>query len=382
MAPQTAVSGVLAQLGQEARNAVLQHANDETDFGQDGGLPTGIENGIAKLVACEFGLIKEGDNKGKPYFRAAGVIVSPETHAGVKVAGRQTSIYENVFDTPNSKGKRKSVADHIGHVMNEMRKLGAPTKGLQDTSQLEATAKALVQAAPHFKFRTWQGKPTTDYPNPRVNEQWGGQVAAPDAVDATVAQAAAVEDNTGSVQEAPAAPQTLGARADDGDNDAAKQLNERAQAANVDPEDYPTWVAVEEALDTLEANAVPDTEPTADEEAVSDDLTALGEAADLGDGDAAERLTELAGEAGLDPDEYETWEELAAALEAGPSEPEEEAAAEEPVEEVEPEKGQLAIHEDEEYEVTAVFKTKKVANIKNIATGVIKKQVPWSELEG
>lgn len=52
-----------------------------------------------------------------------------------------------------------------------------------------------------------------------------------------------------------------------------------------------------------------------DEDDESIDFKALGKAADKGDDDAIEALTDLAGQADLDPDEYPTWAKLAAALE-------------------------------------------------------------------
>lgn len=79
-------------------------------------------------------------------------------------------------------------------------------------------------------------------------------------------------------------------------------------------------------------------EESEDEESEEDDLEALGEAADNEDEDAVARLTELASEAELDPDDYDTWVELSQALgEADPPEEEEEAEDESEEEESEDE---------------------------------------------
>jgi hypothetical protein len=55
-----------------------------------------------------------------------------------------------------------------------------------------------------------------------------------------------------------------------------------------------------------------------------DDLAALGEAADEEDADAQERLTELAEEVELDPNDYDTWAELAEAIDEASGEGDEE----------------------------------------------------------
>lgn len=90
--------------------------------------------------------------------------------------------------------------------------------------------------------------------------------------------------------------------ADDGDPDDPADDGE----PEADPADDPD-----------DPDADPD-EPASDE----DDFDTLGEEADNGDAVSINRLTELAGENDLDPDEYDTWAELALALEEALSEPE------------------------------------------------------------
>jgi hypothetical protein len=63
--------------------------------------------------------------------------------------------------------------------------------------------------------------------------------------------------------------------------------------------------------------AEPPEDEDGDGEGEEDDLDALGEAADAEDEEAIDRLTTLAGEADLDPDDYDTWAELATALSEG-----------------------------------------------------------------
>ena len=96
----------------------------------------------------------------------------------------------------------------------------------------------------------------------------------------------------------------LGAAADEGEDAAIDRLTELAEAAGLDINDYPdSWTSLAEALKS-----------TGEGDATGEDLAALGEAADGGDESAIDRLTELAGEASLDPDAYPSWAELATVL--------------------------------------------------------------------
>lgn len=195
---------ILGSLWDKVKKAVNAHKNDETKYDGGGSLPAGIENGVAQLTECKFDLIKPGkENAGKPFFYAAGVIVSPEVHTdGTPLAGRRTSIMEVMFDTPTR--TRKDVEAHVEWVMNMMRCLGADTSTLSSPDDLEATAAALKEAAPHFTFRTWKGEmqKVGPYANkePRVQESWGKAIewnaegAAPSG--ASSEPSGGVEDDT------------------------------------------------------------------------------------------------------------------------------------------------------------------------------------------
>lgn len=108
--------------------------------------------------------------------------------------------------------------------------------------------------------------------------------------------------------------------------DSDQEGNYRAKAGNYLPKD---------ALDNAEEGGsepeeVDDEDGEPEEEGTEEeyDFEALGEAADEDDEEAQATLTELAAEQELDPDEYETWAELAATLaeqiEAGEPDAEEE----------------------------------------------------------
>jgi hypothetical protein len=136
-----------------------------------GDLPGGINNGVAKLTACVFGIDKNGND----YFRAAGTAVSPDKHDGQTVAGRPTSIFETLADTPQARGRnaRLTFEDHMDHVLNELKKLGLETDEL-DFEDIEEAMETLIGT--HFKFTTWRGEKSELFPNPRLVEKWEGVV--------------------------------------------------------------------------------------------------------------------------------------------------------------------------------------------------------------
>lgn len=252
--PQRAASGLMAKYGQDFVKAAEVHKADEVEFSGFGDLPPGIEGGIAQLQDCKFDIFKNGDNKGEYYFFAQAVVVSPEyatqydldgnPTGQVKVAGKYTKIGpEPVCDTLKSLGQRKTQADHLGWIQNEMKKLLGKDADPEMVSGLniEATAAALQEAQPHLSFRTWRGKPSEDFPNPRVNHVWEGVTSAPVANgrpaggtvrDRSAGQAAAPSDNGAA---AGADTDTVGEDLDDlaaramaSDKDAVARLTELA----------------------------------------------------------------------------------------------------------------------------------------------------------
>jgi hypothetical protein len=284
MPAQKAVSGIFAKYGQRLTKAFDAHKTDQTEYSQFGDLPPNIENGIAQLVDCKFVQIQKGKtNEGEWMFYAAGVVKAPKVQDGIPIEGLRTQISEPLFDTP-TRG-RKTLTDHVAHILNELRKLGADTANLS-VNDLETTVNALKEAAPHFRFRTWKGDPTPEYPNPRVNHTWNGLVeytgdddpggAVEDHTTPSRNGAAAAAEDT--ADEEPTAEAgdyqllELAQAADEGDEDARKQLTELAVAAGASEEDVenaPDWSTVArmasgEAAEGGDEEAVEE-EPAADE---------------------------------------------------------------------------------------------------------------------
>lgn len=361
MAKQTSRNtGVAAALGAAARTAHEAHKSDETTYGGGGNLPAGIEGGIAQLVLSKFDTFKSGDNQGEYYYMAQGIVIEPFEHEGRRVKGLRTRIGpEPLCNTPNSKS-RPDLDSHIAWMYNEWRKLGIDTEGI-DPNDWESVSDALQAEGPYFEFRTWQGKPTEQYPNPRVNEDWRGikegYVPPEDESEE--------EDNT--AEESPVSR-------------TAKKKKAVAKAAVKPTKGSKKKAAAEDdgpSYEEEEAEDVETEEETGEEEP---DLDALATAADGGDEDAQAALIELAEEAGLDHESFPLWVDLAAELQSGEG-GEEEEEEEETVEA--PEKGVAVYHKPKgararvECTIQLVNMETKVCTLKNLDDGKLYKAVPW-----
>ena len=336
------------------------HASDETNYGTDfTDLPPGIKGGIAELIEAKIGNYQTGANEGEQFIYLAGVVRKPDVVQGVvrkmfkdgkvqivnvedvEVKGQRTSIMLPLCNT--GEGKRAKTDDeNVQNALNELRKLGGEdcTVTVEDDKTLIALLEELKDQGILFKFSTSDSTPTKEYPEPRVWENWFG------AVD---------EDEAGLDDE------------EEEDPEEEEEVEEEAEE--------------EEEGDDAEEDKIPFEE--------------LGEAADTGDDEAEARLTELAGENDLDPDEYPTWAELATAL-ASPDlegevkgEEEEEEEEENSEEEADdPEKGEVYLYKPpkarkaKEIEVTAVFPGKKTCNVKQLEDGKVHKSVSWDDLKG
>lgn len=381
-----ASASVLGALKGAINAAAAKHAEDPTEWGNQR-VPAGIQNGVARLVECKFDLYKTGPNQGKPYFRAAGVIVEPEfitTSDGrtIPVAGLQTSIMEAVCETKTQAGKVTSVEDHVASIQNELRKLGASAESLASVDGLEETAAALKEVQPFFRFSTSVRKAMQPGGGDGVWENWYGikgleSYAPPDGEGG-------VEDETASQPAAKPAPSKPAAA-----KPAAKPPTKApAKAPEPEPEPEPEFNEV-------------DNEQLIE----SDDFEALGTSADGDDQEARDRLTTLALEAGWEQDQIdngvESWTELANMLAAGskPAEPEAEAAEEkewEPTvgdvyrfQPIDPKTKKPAMNPKTkkplkiECEVKAVDKKAKTVDLVNLDDNKTKySKVKWGDLEG
>lgn len=368
MAKQMAQNGLAGKLGNRLNKAVDAHKDDEIKLPGGGSLPEGIENGIAQLVDCRFGVYESGDFKGEYFFYAAGVVHEPKIHmlngVPIPVEGQRTNIGpEPICDTPK-RTSRPTVEDHVAWVLNEMRKLGLDTTGLTG-EDLEAAAAALVEAAPFFTFRTWKGEATAQYPNPQVNQTWVRQVDYEGSSDPEVVDNSAPEPTP----PPKAAPKAAPAKA--------------AAAPKAAPAKPPAAKAAPEAK-----TPPPAPEPVEEEE---EDLMALGEAADAQDAEAAGRLNELCEAAGIDSSVIATWTEVAAVLLAGAEGDDGGAGSEEAATEggevPAPQVGEVYYYKAPkaaaaaECEVKTVDEAKQLCSLQDYTTKGIYRGVAWTSLQ-
>lgn len=292
MPAQRGKSLLLSKYGERFKKAHDKHRADETDYGAFSGLPAGIEGGIAQLESAAIVPVKEGkDNAGELEFRAVGVVKSPADFDGQRIYGSQTRIVEPLYDTPSR--SRKTFEEHWAHVLNELRKLGVDTSDV-GYDEAEDTIRALVEAAPHFRFRTWKGEKATSGPykdrEPMVQSSWmglceyeedGGEAGAGLDDRSAGNGRAGREPFTGDTDEVPdegAATGTaddLGALAEaaaQDDDEAIARLTELGLAAGMSQQEIDsakTWASVVKAIS--EAGAAPDEEEKEEPEGEPDE---------------------------------------------------------------------------------------------------------------
>lgn len=339
--------------------------DNEVEMPSGGDMPPGVEGGTAELTDIKIGTYKKGDNKGKKFFMAQGVCLTPKscidprTNSKVNVQGLRTSIGpEPICDTPKAKGKRKTLQDHADWIINQFKLLGVDTSECEGLSDLESYCELLMEEPPVFGFRTWIGQATKAFPNPRVNHVWSGLVD----VEAEDEEEIDEEEDDEEDDE------------EEEDEDFEEDDDEEEEDDDEEEEDDDEEEDDEDEDDEEEEDEEGDDEEF-DPESAS--LSELGEVAD-DDSDedtsdlAIEKLTELAEEAGLDVNDYGDWASLATALEEAGAEPPEK----EEVYGFKPPKARKA----RQCEVKSVNKRKKTVTLKDLDNDKTYQNVPWSKL--
>lgn len=283
MPPQRIKSDLFAKLGDKGRRAFEEAKTKTTMPNVFGDLPGGIIGGVAQLVDCRFVKIKEGkQNAGEYMFFAAGVVKRPAIFNDMRIAGLRTQISEAMFDTPTK--SRKTVQEHFDWVCTQLRGLGVKTEDLS-VDNLEAACEALMQAKPHFRFRTSELPKATEGPYkdrpPTIYHQWMGYCEDPEEGHTEASGNGVVHDDT-----------------------------------------------PEEPVDEVpEEGGGDDVDSTPTEWADSDDLDAIAEAAAGGDEGAQAALSTKGIEAGIDKEDVDnapSWPELATMIREKQEAPEEE----------------------------------------------------------
>jgi hypothetical protein len=414
-------------LADKLGKALQSHARDETTYGPElADLPGGITGGIAQLVDAKIGQYKTGNNQGKDFVYLAGTVhqptralkvvrrfengkvVSSEPESMV-VQGLRTAQTIPLCDTARANGEVVELDFHVERLLNELRKLGGEdfTAGLSTQSDLEAALGALKEAGPFFRFSTSESEPTAQYPTSRVWENWNGrrgledyesdgdagagvEETAParqtDTINREVEKAQAGEGPEDDIPFDEDDLQALGKAADEESNqDAANKLSGRAKLVGISKDavdSAESWVEVAQMIE--EASAADEGHPA------PSSWVGIGERADATDEEgeptedaeeAQQELTTAAEGAGLDPDEYETWADLAASLDEAGGGEEQGQESEEPV------KGNVIGYKPPRArkpincEITAVFSGTRTVNLKSVDGDKRYKSVSWEKLE-
>ncbi len=312
----------MRKYGDRFSKAFDQSKNDETVYGQSE-VPPGIENGRASLENAYFGVYETGDYKGELFFRASGVILWPEEHndeSGMPVTtqGLHTSIGpEPLCDTPGR--TRGTMEEHVKWINNELRKLGIETSG-KSLAEMKTDLESLNEIKPVFKFRTWKGKKSKQYPNPKTNHQWQGLADFDEE-----SMSAGEQDDTEPAEETPqpvAPPKSKEKPPAQAKDPARPKAKTPAKPKAPEPEPEP------EEPEFNEFN---------EQEEDTDDLDSLAERAQDDDDEAIDRLKTIAKEAGISPKivkDADTWTDVVALIKEkrGDTEEPSEESTEEPEE--------------------------------------------------
>lgn len=344
-------SSLFGKLAGAINKAISTHAADSTDYGFVR-LPGGIVNGIAQLTECKFDEVQTGDNKGQPCFKARATIIEPDTvmtvNGPMKVRGLQTGVWVAMYETKTQKGVVTSLDENVAEMLNHLRMLGGEdfTEGAESEEDLKALMESLVEAAPFFKFTTTSSEPTTQYPNPRVWENWHGikgleDYVPPEGTDAS----STMEDESEEPEE------------DEEEEEKPKGKAKKEEAPNANASQAKRGPGRPKGSMNKPKGKpkVEEPEENEEEEESSDfddfgDLDEIAERADDGDEEAQAELSEKALEFGFTKKDIrlaDNWASLVEEMKKGKAEEGEEEEAEEEVEEEE------ETEEEEEWEPKA-----------------------------
>lgn len=350
---------------QSAAPSIAGHASDETKYGGIVELPPGID-GVAQVTKVEIVEIpSDTDKKQANGNSAAGELqvqleaVIRENYAGeiehngrlINVVGLHTRKYFPLYDTKTQAGKIRTRDEYIADVMNEFRKLGGEdyTSDCTDAGDLLAKCEGLTQGQPYFRFSTNAGKPSPAYPTPRIWENWNGaREIPPDYAPPT--------DDEGVVK------------------DTSKPAP--APAAKTPAKPAPSKPA-------------PAPEPSQEPDAPDlDDLLARANDNDTEAQDALKAICYEKGYTEEDCDGADSWEQVKGwaegdAKEEGSEEPEQFVPTKDGVCKYHPidQKTKKPAAKAVDCKVVSVNSKKATAEIRNLTTKAVYKDVPWSELE-
>lgn len=305
-----------------ARKRYESKKHEEVQLPTGGGnLPAGIENGVARLLSLELQPPRKEDTDSLPWISIRGMVETPPEHDGVPVRGMQ-----DFFNLPG--GRPKSEDEVVDRILGVLNTFGYDMDDC-DWSEVEDNSvfQSIVESKVYFRFRTWQGQPTNDRPDPRVNRIF---LAAAPGYESDGEEDEEPEDDTEEAEENEEQEEeedlaTLAKRADEEDDEDAQEAIEKAALdAGIDK------TTIEEADDYATIVGMIDSDETED-------------------GDEQE---EEESEEGAAPEKGEVWKYKP------------------------PRSRRLT-----EVEVITVNNTKQTCNVKRLEDGKVFKAASWGELK-
>jgi len=147
-----------------------------------------------------------------------------------------------------------SFEENLADLCGTLQSLGIQTEGRENEfDQFDVEVEKLLKTEPRYQIRVVDAK--EQYPKVSVIAALGEGQEAPFEEEP--------EEDEDSCQ-------SIGIRADDGDEDAVAELTEYCEQADIDPDSYDTWEAVGNALDALEG--VEDEAPEEAEEVETEEV--------------------------------------------------------------------------------------------------------------
>ncbi len=164
----TESSAIFNKLRQRTGKAWDQKKKVDEPKARSQDLPNNLR-GVAQVSSAK---LAEEDNEDKtPYVSFTGIILTPAS-----VRGRRATIRYRFKDT-----EKKTATDVLDQMFNDVSLMGINTEQYGDSdAECRRMLADLVASKACFAYRTWMGKATAKYPNPRVNIDFEDAATAPE----------------------------------------------------------------------------------------------------------------------------------------------------------------------------------------------------------
>lgn len=233
---------IAAKLAKKGLNkASAKHNADETNFGGGGEFSANV-SGVCQVVDAKFGEYKPGTAMaGEPYLMIRVVGHTPDSESG-----KSTNVMVPLCDDPKSYSQPKTFDENVAVGLNELRKCGATTEGVESVDDWQALMDGLVETKPFVRYHTYETKPRDKKQKPRVKFQIDRP--AEDYVSDGDPGSAIQDETGGGSTESEVDWDEVATNAEGGDVDAQQQLKDACTEIGVDADELATW---QEAADKI-----------------------------------------------------------------------------------------------------------------------------------